>query len=198
MSNVHHTGPNRHARRQVRAPIIHRDKLFGGVETAEEVHARCGFPPGAQCMGCGKPPGVGGITMRTFMSVKDLKQRDPDGFGLVCEMYPDKVAAMLVPMMGSDGQPVPYVRCTTTYACRFCAPAAERAAAHGPSYAIVDITRGPQPDKHQSGYSESSAWNAVQYEVAKQNAAAVENAVANVAHGEAPRHDGLAPRRGML
>lgn len=145
--------------RQPRARTIHRKKLFNGEGTAEEIHAKYGFPPGAKCMGCGKHPGVGGITLRSFMSVKDLKEKDPDGFGLVCEMYPDKVAQMLVPMMGADGKPVPYVRISTVYACKSCAPAAEVGAArNAPSYAIVDVTRGPKPDKFISG---PTAWDVV-------------------------------------
>jgi hypothetical protein len=151
MSSTRDNGqPNRAQRRAPRA--IHGTRLFNG-ESAESIHAKFGFPPGSKCMGCGNPPGVGGITLRSFLAVPDLKRLDPDGFGIVAEMHPDKLAAMLVMMRGADGKPVPHVRISTVYACKRCAPDAERAAAKGPSYAIVDISRGPGPDKPQSGYT---------------------------------------------
>lgn len=168
MSSTRDNGqPNRAQRR---APAIHGRKLFDG-ESAESVHAKVGFPPGSKCLGCGNPPGVGGITLRSFLSVSDLKKIDPNGFGVVAEMHPDKLAAMIVLMRGASGQPVPHVRISTVYACRMCAPAAEKAAARGPSYAVVDITRGPGPDNAVSGYTG---------EADAEVTAAVERAVANM------------------
>jgi hypothetical protein len=177
MSSMHNKGPNREARRATKGgEIIHREKLFGGKFTAEEAHAAHVFK-GQKCAGieagCIGKLGIGSIVIRTFMSVKDLKARDPNGFGLLCEIDPDAVARMLVSFKGSDGRPVPYVRIATVYACKHCAAAAERAAAHGPSYAVVEIDRGPGADPIVSGYSGPTAADRVTQEL-------VETAVSNM------------------
>jgi hypothetical protein len=144
MSTIKHAGANRAERRS--APL-HTRKLFGGVMTAEEAHAKHAYHANHRCDGCGGKLDVGHIVLRSFISEDDLAKNDPAGFGVMVVKHPDAVAKMRVQMKGTDGNPVPYIRVKTVYACRACAPSAERAAAHGPSYAIVDIQRGPGPDK---------------------------------------------------
>jgi len=155
-----------------KAQVIHKHKMFGGEGTAEEIHAKYGYPRGAKCCGCGKHPGVGGITVRSFIALSDLKSGDPKGWMVYQMMGDEKRAGITVLMKGSKGEPVPYVRVMTVYACKTCRPAAESAAAKAPSYYIVDINRGPGPDKPTQGWTASSA--------SAETNAIVDRAVANM------------------
>jgi hypothetical protein len=157
-----------------RAPIIHKHQMFAGEGTAEEIHARYGFPRGAKCMGCKRHPGVGGIAIRSFVSVSDLKTGDPEGYMVYLMMGEEKRAGVTVLMKGSSGEPVPYVRVMTVYACKTCRPAAESAAAKAPSYYITDINRGPGPDKPTQGWTYGSSG------ASAESTLAVERAVANM------------------
>ena len=60
---------------------------------------------------------------------------------------PSKLAAILVPIQESTISRKLYVRISITYACRRCQREFERALAKGPSWCIVEINRGPGPDK---------------------------------------------------
>ena len=122
----------------------HRKKLFGGRATAEEVHSKHAFPVNAQCQGC-KTRGV--ITRIIILGPLDeMKKRDPL-LDVLAEVDPQKFLKLLVPT--KDG---PHIKISTTYACKMCTPALERAAAKGPSWVIVDIHRGPGPDKVVVGF----------------------------------------------
>lgn len=111
--------------------IIHRRKLFGGHATAEEVHQRA---LGQRCMAC---PAPALVTIRVFAPQSDL--------GV------DQLAAIsvqhdgMVPVVKT--QSGAYVRVSTVYACKRCAPTAERAASKHPSAWFVEIDRGPGVDK---------------------------------------------------
>ena len=50
-----------------------------------------------------------------------------------------------VMLRGSDGQAEPYVRLSVTYACSLCQRDFEKALAKAPSWAVVEINRGPDP-----------------------------------------------------
>lgn len=121
-----------------RAPVIHRTQLFGGRETAAEVHARHVWR-GKVCNGCRSPHVV--IEIRVSILVKDLPA--------------DVHAAMVLSNAAgqTDIQPFqtvggPAVKVSTVYACRSCQRTAEVAAARGaPSYALVYIDRGPDADR---------------------------------------------------
>lgn len=131
------------------APTIHRKKLFGGRATAQEVHSRYAFPPGATCTGCGRRSGLQ-TRFITYAPLDEVRKRDPL-MDAVIGLDPVKSLAMIVPLKGASGQPEPFLRVSTTYACIMCTPAAEKAAAHGPSWAHVEIHRGPGADKVVSG-----------------------------------------------
>ncbi len=122
---------------------LHRKKLFGGLMDAEEYHSKHAFPPNAQCQGC-KTRGV--ITrIIVYYPLDEVKKRDP-AFAAISEIDPERFLKLV--MQTKSG---PYVRISTIYACKQCTPSAEKAAAKGPSWSLVDINRGPGPDKAVSG-----------------------------------------------
>jgi len=139
------------SRQQRRAETIHRTKLFGGRLTAEEYHAKYAFPVGAKCAGCGKG---GSLTTRiiSLAPLDEMRKRDPM-VDYMAANKPTQLFSTLVPIRGADGKPQPYLRIATVYACGACSTHAERAAAHGPSWCIVEINRGPGKDKVVSGYT---------------------------------------------
>lgn len=116
-----------------------RKRFQGGVITPEEFHAKYAFPPGSECLICKKPP----LTrIRVLMPVDELRKRDPD-FDMIAGINPEAIANMLVQTKSG-----PYIIVTTAMACKQCTPEAEKTAAkHAPSWAIVEISRGPGPDK---------------------------------------------------
>lgn len=114
--------------------IIHRRKNFGGVMTAEQVHAELAWWKNT-CSACGAPPAM---RIQVFILVKDLEP----AVRAVAEL--EIAAGRLHTVPYQQG---PALRVAKIYACVLCRKAAERAAARrAPSYAIVDIDRGPGPD----------------------------------------------------
>lgn len=118
-------------------PVIHRSKLFGGVKTAQEVHAEHGFRE--RCLKCKGPPV---IQIRMFMHHDEFVKRAP-------------VLAMQIAYSNPDG---PYIPCTpttfgpfvkyaTVTACRVHQKEAELTAAKAPSYVLVEIDRGPGAER---------------------------------------------------
>lgn len=118
---------------------IHRRKLFGGRCTAEEFHRAHAFPVGARCAGC-RSTKVG-VRAQVLVPLAELRARDPMA-DLAMTADPAGFARVLVQTVHG-----PHVRLSTVYACDRCAPSMERALAKQPSWVIVDINRGPGPDK---------------------------------------------------
>lgn len=124
--------------RKAEAKIIHTTKLFGGKETAADVHRQCAWT-GSRCDACGDKTTV--IQISTHMLTKELVEKHP-------------VIAARIMMSSEDGN-IPsweskYGRMTrvgVAYACDTHRAQAERAAAHGPSNVLVEIDRGPGVDK---------------------------------------------------
>lgn len=90
-----------------------------------------------------------GIVM---MPLDELRKRDPKFDVIVARASVDPNAAqafysMLVQLKGGDGKPVPYMRMSTVYSCETCKHEFEKALAKAPSWAVVEINRGPGPDK---------------------------------------------------
>ena len=121
----------------------HRKTLFKGNRTAEEVHQRYAFPKGAKCP-CGRQPLIRFITMAAF---KDATQHYPE----LLSYTPDQIMKILVTLKGVDGKPMSCIRLGIAYSCKQCGPIAEREAAKLPSWMLVEIHRGPTPDKFVSG-----------------------------------------------
>lgn len=63
----------------------------------------------------------------------------PTGASKAPHLYP---AIQPIAVKLTDGW---YIRASVCYACRACAPTMERALAKGPSWAVVEINRGPDP-----------------------------------------------------
>lgn len=139
------------------APIIHRKKLFGGRQTAQEVHAQHAFPPHATCAGCHAPYNKLQTRVIILMPLDEMRKRDRefDEIFNAAELAakagkPETLAKLhdrLVPTKHG-----PHVRISTTYGCEACTPELERAAAKAPSWCIVDINRGPGKDKAVAGW----------------------------------------------
>jgi hypothetical protein len=92
---------------------------------------------GKTCNGCGSSKPC--IRIQTFMAVADIPNaRVRDGVKLMVEAG----TFAKVPLKDGVG-----IRTGEIFACAACGPEAERAAAHGPSYAVVAIDRLPDPDK---------------------------------------------------
>lgn len=143
--NVALVAPAAHPERK-KGPIIHRTKLFGGRQTAQEVHAQHGFPLWAKCAGCSCSKG---LQTRVVILVPLDKMRNFDPlFDELMAVNPQQFMEILVKTKYGN-----MVRLSTTYACPSCTPALERTVAKLPDWAIVDINRGPGADKIVSGPS---------------------------------------------
>jgi hypothetical protein len=123
--------------------VIHRRKLFGGRYTAEEYHSKYAFPVGAKCQACGAPP----ITRVIVMAPLSEMRRRNGALDALASCSPQSLVEQLVQIDEGDGTPKPYLRVSVVYACKQCSPALEREAAKAPSWCIVEINRGPGPDK---------------------------------------------------
>lgn len=124
-------------------------KFMGGLMTPREYHAAHAFPPGARCASCPRPPVV---RAEVLAPLDEVRKRDADfeaisHLALTNPEAAQRFHAMLVPLKGGDGFPSPHVRISTVYACDACVPAMERALARGPSWVVVDIRRGPPPER---------------------------------------------------
>lgn len=114
--------------------IIHRRKNFGGLETAEQVHAELAWF-GQKCNACGGPPA---LKVRVFLRLVDMSVASREAIMLEIGL------GRISPIRGPSGWSVLWA---TKVACRRCAPALERAAARqAPSWACVEFERGPGPD----------------------------------------------------
>jgi len=116
---------------------IHRKKFADGRESPQEMHQRVAWH-GKRCLGCGGPPA---IQIRVLAPIAELTRLAPGVMAAIAASNSDHPGA--VPSV-----PTKYgammVTSETCY-CRLCASAAERAAARGPSWTIVEIDRGPDP-----------------------------------------------------
>lgn len=115
-------------------PIIHRKKLFDGRYTAEELNAKLAWGD-HKCDGCGGPPA---IRISVYVALNDMEMTLRHA--VMFEISQGRINT--VPTTNGDA-----VRTSFVHACKNCQATAERAAARGaPSFAIVDIQRGPGPD----------------------------------------------------
>ncbi len=117
--------------------IIHRTKLFGGLKTAEEVHAEFGFRD--RCLKCEGPPV---LQIRMFMEHDEFLKRSPDMAAAIAMSNPDGMYVPSVPM--TFGAMVKYA---TVTACRLHQKELEQTAAKAPSYILVELDYGPGCEK---------------------------------------------------
>lgn len=125
--------------RSPKKTIIHRSKLFGGVTTAEEVHAKTALKGKCAIPGCGNLPV---IQIKCFMTMADFVKQAPTFAAALAASNPDGPFIPTVPMTFG-----PMVRFSTTNACRSHQKEAEKTAAKAPSWVLIEIDRGPGADK---------------------------------------------------
>lgn len=116
-------------------PIIHSTKLFGGRTTAMELHRKLAWK-NHPCDGCGAKDTS--LRVQTFVLLSDMSL--DTRLAIEYQVSIGKLHTIKTP----SGKAI---RTGIQHACPRCSPALERAAAKGPSYAIVDIDRGPGEDK---------------------------------------------------
>lgn len=121
---------------QHRSEVLHRRQLFGGRMTAEEVHRKYAWG-GRRCL-CGQPPVE---RIKVFMPKDELLQRAPNVAAAIMATNPD---GPYIPVL--DTKYGPMVLVSSVYPCRDCKVTAEKEAAKGPSWTLVEIDRGPGPD----------------------------------------------------
>lgn len=114
-------------------PIVHRTALFGGRETAMEVHRRLAWN-NARCTGCG---GLPVVCARTFVALTDMSMDTRVAIEVEIAMGRIKTTPT------KQGQAI----CTgVAYACSGCKATMARQLAKGPSYAMTDWDEGPGED----------------------------------------------------
>ena len=121
------------------ARAIHIKKFGDGRYTPQEVHRMFAFPYGAKCTKCGGPPAVRGITM---IPLADAVKR-----GMLVGMTREFVKSLVVPLRErtTDKKGAPYLRIGVAYSCVGCRKEFEKTLARAPSWAVVEISEGPNP-----------------------------------------------------
>lgn len=109
----------------------HTKKLFGG-KTAHEVHAKWGWRKPCSVPRC---PGMPVIKVTSYMPAKEFREAQPH--------IPDHLIVGRLVQMTSG----PMVRVSSQLACLAHRVDLERAAAKAPSCYLIEIDRGPTPDK---------------------------------------------------
>jgi len=127
--------------RQPKGEIIHRSKLFGGLATAQEVHAKLGFRQPCAAPGCEATPV---IQIKMFMLYDEFVARQPQ---LAAMIAMTNEAGRYVPAVPTTFGPM--VMFSKVAACRSHQRELEKEAAKAPSYVLVEIDRGPGADKPQ-------------------------------------------------
>lgn len=139
-------GKQAQAKKDRRGEVIRRDKLFAGILTAEEVWRKHIKARGEKCPICQSDKIA--IRIRVFVETDELIRRQP-GIAAVIMARSDDGGIPYVPMQfsGKGGKVYKMVRVSDKGFCDSCAAEAEKHAAHGPSWAFVEIDRGPGKDK---------------------------------------------------
>lgn len=121
-----------------------RVRKFGRAtgETPQEMHARVAWA-NKRCHHCGGPPAM---LIRVLAPFKEVYKRVPEALRAMAQADPAHPGQIPV-IPTTEG---PMIRVSQLVVCAHCAPAAEKAAAHGPSWCIVEIDRGPDPKNRVS------------------------------------------------
>lgn len=125
--------------RKPRGEVIHRSKLFGGLTTAEEVHAHHGIRLPCGAPGCKNLPV---IQIKMMMLMNEFAQRSPQLAAAIAATNPDGPFIPTVPTTFG-----PMVVFSRVAGCRTHQKDLEKAAAKAPSWVLVEIDRGPGADK---------------------------------------------------
>jgi hypothetical protein len=119
---------------------LNPEKFLNGTLTPQEFTAAHTFGPYARCNGCGGAPV---ISATVFVPYDEAVKRGLVPPGHEANQQILDVSCML--LTGSNREPEPHVRLSKAYSCRVCQPAFERGLAKSPSWAVIDINRGPDP-----------------------------------------------------
>lgn len=126
------------SRASKRPEIIHRKKLFGGRETAQDVHRKLAWAGGRCYLCCGVDIVA---KFEYFQSPKDLMKYEP---GIASDIVSRSDNGQLPVWQSKYG---PLVRFWSEYACRTHLKYVEIQAARLPSRIHVEIDRGVGEDK---------------------------------------------------
>lgn len=115
-------------------------KFMDGKATPDEVWRKFVLK-GRPCFGCGNPKGA--IIIRVFMPLDEAWARNPE---LLAQMtiWAASQGVSSIPTVDFGNPPQPFIRASERVACDNCKVTAERAAARGPSWCVVEIKRGPE------------------------------------------------------
>lgn len=112
---------------------IHIKRFAGGKMTPQEMHVQAMHKP---CALCGMPASA---RLRTLVQLNELIKRQPEFVAQVAATNP---AGPFIPTVPTTYGPM--VKVSDVGACTRCRKQAEIAAARGPSWAIVEISEGPE------------------------------------------------------
>lgn len=129
--------------------VLHRKKFMDGRATPEEVHAALAFPPGQTCTACTRQP-IGRIIV--WAPLDEMMKRS-EAVRLMAVAAPEKLLGQCQKFKesSSDYKGALYVRMGVAYSCKSCFTELERTAAKAPSWAVVEINRGPGEQKTITG-----------------------------------------------
>ncbi len=115
----------------------HVKKFMGGRITPDELHRALGIR--GVCAIC---EGPGAIRIKVLVQLDELTKRQPEYVAQIMATNPD---GLFVPTVATTYGPM--VKVSDIVACDNCKVDAERSAAKGPSWALVEIDRGPGKDR---------------------------------------------------
>ena len=122
---------------------IHVKKFQGGRETPDEMHRRLGIRK--ICAICKKPAA---IRIKVYVPLKELMNRNMSAVQALMLTNPlGPLAPLPTIPMKFNGTVQQMLKVSDNGFCDLCKSQAEREAAHGPSWAFVEIDRGPGKDK---------------------------------------------------
>jgi hypothetical protein len=95
-----------------------------------------------RCTQCGGPPA---IQIRVFMPVDEIQRRSPNILAALMVDCMSRGEDLPTTLLRSSpvADPKPHLCVSNIFACDHCKAAAEKAAAHESSFAIIEISRGP-------------------------------------------------------
>ena len=117
-----------------RGKVVHLKKFAGGRETPQEMHRRLGIRK--NCVMCKGVPAV--IRIKVFAPLAELVKRAPEYVAGIIASNPD---GPYVPSIDTTYGKM--VKVSDIGACDLCKTQAEKEAAKGPSWVLVEIDRGP-------------------------------------------------------
>lgn len=116
-----------------RGKVRHIRKFMDGRATPQEIHRAIGIRK--NCVYCGRPAA---IRIKVLIELGELTKRQPEYVAQIMVTNPNGPYVPTIPTIHG-----PMVKVSDVGACDLCRADAEKAAARGPSWAIVEIDRGP-------------------------------------------------------